>query len=445
MYSSFSPQSKINMLIQENTTLKNKLKLYQTKEQLYKSSIMKIKKYQSEYQKSFINTLNDYKLHEERIKRTYANYYRLLEKHYKTIETKFIEENNSLIIQINQKNNIIKALNKKIDILNEKLNKVEFDFHFKNKELEDEVISKDRKISELNDSVLQMAKDTKDEIKLLKNEFKMYKKEKNNNKKLKNIDNKEINNNKLLRSNSMIIDNNDKFNRTNYFEKQSPLNLSMNDNRNLSINKKIYNNHDINYLINRLYLLENQNKNLIQKLKRKEEELSICNNLKNELLYNNSMNDYFYSIEMENDKINNLKLQNLEKTLMNYGNKINNLKNQYDDSLIRHQHEIQNLRNSYKNNLKKNSIIFNKNSNNKGEENNKDYNINDKNGNNYTNNYNNKYNGNYDINEFILTSSKNMTKSKNYDEYGENQSVQSEDEIKDEYINSQLPKINTLD
>ena len=165
---SFNPKTKnkINLLIEENLSLKYKLKLYEEKEKLYKSSIIKIKKVQSECQMTFIKTLNDYKAHEDKIKKTFIKYQKLLERHYKSNENRFIVDNNTLYLELRQKKNIIKNLTKKINYLNEKLDKTKNVFNFKNKKLQDEVLSKDRKLNELNESMFHLAKDTNNEIKL---------------------------------------------------------------------------------------------------------------------------------------------------------------------------------------------------------------------------------------------------------------------------------------
>ena len=145
---------------------------------MYKSSI----KHQSECKRTFIKVLNDYKAHEDKIKKTFIIYHKLWEKHYKANENRFIEENNSLQIKIRQKNKIIKALIKKINKLNEKINKNDFELHYKNKNLQDEEILKDMKLNQLNESIFQLAKDTNDEILLLRDEFNVYKNENKKNK-----------------------------------------------------------------------------------------------------------------------------------------------------------------------------------------------------------------------------------------------------------------------
>ena len=398
---------KVNFIIKENISLKNAIKLYQEKEKLYKTSILKMKKYQSEYKQSFIKILNDYKTHENKIKQTYISYHKLLERHYKTNENRFIEENNSLNIELRQKNKIIRALTKKINNLNEKLNKNEFDFRYKNKKLEDEVILKDRKLNQLNESMFQLAKETNDEIKLLRGEFNIYKSENKNNKTFRRT---EGNYESLLEK--------DFFDNTYY------------NNKNISLDKKHYKNQEFNYLKNKIYFLEDQNKNLKQKLIRKEKELTICNNLKNELLYDSKINNKeFYGFDKKNNMANNLIFNNFEKKIEKLGKKINNLKIQYDESLIHHQNEIQNIKNIFQN--KNSEIYFNKNS------------ILDKGEN---NNYNNEYFDNYDINEFQITNKINDEQHENYEKFQINNIyIGDDEEIKDKDINSYLPQINTLD
>ena len=440
--STHNKKIEIDKLIKENASLKKKLKYFIEKEKLYKSSIIKIKKYQSDCQKTFIKTLKEYKAHEDKIKKSYIHFQKLLEKHYQSNENRFIEENNSLNMEIRQKNNIIKNLNKKISILNSKLNKVEFDLQIKNKNLVNEVVLKDRQINELNESMIQLARNTNDEIKLLRDEFTVYKNEY-----------------KRKKQSGGCRDDADTYSDhfhgggedTNYL-KVTKRHNSMNNienmkrslnninNNSISWKKDIYKDEDINYLVNRLFLLENQNKNLKQKLKRKEEELLICNNLKNELLSNNNMNSCCSSLTKKDKELNVAKFQTLEKMVIDCGKKINNLKYQYDKSLIRHQNEIKQIKNNYENNL-----LNNKSDDDIGEDNN-----NDDNG--YMNNFNNyfddEYFNNYDINELQITNNNKNTEVFMYngdDDVDNNRNISSEEGIKDEYVNSKLPKINTLD
>ena len=58
------------------------------------------------------------------------------------------------------------------------------------------------------------------------------------------------------------------------------------------------------------------------------------------------------------------------------------------------------------------------------------------------NNYNQILND-YDINELVITSNQNNFQ--NLKDYGNTDIINQDEIIKDEYINSKLPKINTLD
>ena len=49
----------------------------------------------------------------------------------------------------------------------------------------------------------------------------------------------------------------------------------------------------------------------------------------------------------------------------------------------------------------------------------------------------------YDINELVITNNKNNYQ--NMKDYGNDEIINQDERIKDEYINSKLPKINTLD
>ena len=323
-----------NLIIQDNLKLKKELQSFQEREKIYKSSIEKLKKFQHEYQKSFNKALNDYKLHEEQIKKTYINYQKLIENHYKENENRFLEENTKLNMEIKQKNIIIKNLNNKIRHLNKKLNRMENDFQFENKKLESEVFSKERRLSELNESMIQLARNTNDEIKLLRDEFEIFN---NKRKKIKRYQSFEK------------TDYDIPFNNDNYYSN------SRRKIRNFCDNEK-YTNKDIDYLIDRVNLLENQNHNLRQKLKRKEEELIICNKLKNELFFKNNMKNYFSSNPNDNNDINKLKLSNSSN---NYRNKrhYNNIK--YNNFSNKTQKDIYEPNINYKhNNLNQNYNLF---------------------------------------------------------------------------------------
>ena len=419
-----------NQLLQENINLKKKLHSLQQNEKIYQSSIAKLKKFQIEYQNTFNKALKDYKQHEEQIKKTYINYQKLIENHYKENENRFLEENTKLTMELKQKNNIIKNLNNKIRLLNQKLNKVEYDFQYENKKLESEVVSKERRLSELNESMIQLARNTNDEIKLLRDEFEFFNKRNKKIKRYQSFQKTEDHESKSLKLDDLDI-NNVKTKRY-YYEKEKN------------------NNKNIDYLINKINLLENQNRNLTKKLKRKEEELFICNKLKNELFYKdnlynekeslfenkrNNLKNYFPSNLKENNSLSNLgnKLK-FNKSSNNFRDYIN--KNEYNDKKFnkysyKTHHEIPKTNIDLNNDIKKNYNIYKE----------KRKNINDDIFNGHKN-YN-KFLNDYDINELVITS--NLNNFHNLNEYDGYDMINQEEGIKDEYINSKLPKINTLD
>ena len=313
-------------------------------------------------------------------------------------------------MEIRQKNNIINNLNNKIIFLNKKLNKMQSDYQIKNKKLKSEVVSKERKLSELNESMIQLARDTNDEIKLLRDEFEIF-----NNRKIKN---------KQYQS----------FQKTEDYEHNS---IRFDPPKNLDIKRYYYdgkeNNNDkkVNYLMNKINMLENQNKNLTQKLKRKEEELNICNKLKNELFYKNNVKNYIPSFPNDNN-INKLKFSNSSSNFKNYRN-INNHNNfNYNDFSNISKNDMYKTNINYKNVLNLKYKLFKEKRKNTNE--------------NFANNYNNNYKeilNDYDINELVITSNQNNFQ--NFKEYEDNDINNLDEGIKDEYINSKLPKINTLD
>ena len=372
-----------------------------------------MKKFQNEYQQTFNKTLNDYKLHEEQIKKTYINYQKLIENHYKKNENKFLEEISKLNMDIRQKNNIINNLNNKIIFLNKKLNKMESDYQIKNKKLESEVVSKERKLNELNESMIQLARDTNDEIKLLRDEFEFF-----NNRKIKN---------KRYQS---LQKTEDYKNNSSGFNEFTPNNLK--SKRYYYDGKEEQNNKKINYLTNKISMLKIQNKNLKQRLERKEEELVICNKLKNELFYENNMKNYFpsFSNDINNDRntINKLKFNKSSSNFINYRNQNKHSNFNYIDFSNKSKDTIPKTNITFKNDLKLKYNLFKEKRKNTIDE--------------IDNNYNPILND-YDINELVITNNKNNYQ--NMKDYGNDEIINQDERIKDEYINSKLPKINTLD
>jgi len=265
-------------------------------------------------------------------------------------------------------------------------------------------------LSELNESMIQLARDTNDEIKLLRDEFEIF-----NNRKIKN---------KRYQS----------FQKTEDYEHNS---IRFDPPKNLDIKRYYYdgkeNNNDkkVNYLMNKINMLENQNKNLTQKLKRKEEELNICNKLKKELFYKNNVKNYIPSFPNDNN-INKLKFSNSSSNFKNYRN-INNHNNfNYNDFSNISKNDMYKTNINYKNDINLKYKLFKEKRKNTNE--------------NFANNYNNNYKeilNDYDINELVITNNQNNFQ--NFKEYEDNDINNLDEGIKDEYINSKLPKINTLD
>ena len=258
--------------------------------------------------------------------------------------------------------------------------------------------------------MIQLARNTNDEIKLLRDEFEIFNNKKRRNKRFQSFQ-------KTDYDNSFSNDNFESDNvriKRNFYDKRK------------------YNNKDIDFLVNKVNLLENQNQNLINKLKRKEEELKICNKLKNELFYNNNMKNYFSSIPNNIKNINKSKLNN-NFSNNNYRNKKHNL-NKYNNYSDKNQNEIYESNINYENDLneKQNYNLFKE----------KKKRINDENIAEYPN-YD-QYLNDYDINELVITSNQNNFHN-NYNELGDSNVFNQEEGIRDEYINSRLPKINTLE
>ena len=111
------------------------------------------------------------------------------------------------------------------------------------------------------------------------------------------------------------------------------------------------NDHD---LMTQLYILQNDKTILTNELKKKEKEVSFWKNLRTDLYnstmqQNMNMNGIRYSPSAK--YFNDFKLKKMEKTLHSYGNKINEIKKQYNESLKNHQREIEKLRNDMENSI----------------------------------------------------------------------------------------------
>ena len=258
-----SNDDKLKQLEEENISLKSKLQSYTENEQIYETSLSNIKKTHQEFELNYKKTVSDLKNREDQLQHKFLEYQKQLRNKFIINESQFQKEIQSLNEQLKEREKIISKLNNDIFILNEQLAKKDLHFQFKIRELENVIISKDRKIKELNENVKLRTKETQGEMKLL--------------------------NHQLYNTNQ-----------NNYTPKSS---------------------NEVNQLKKIINSLQAQNKNLILNKKNKNNEIFFLRN-------NNSS-------QMNNkEKINELKIKKLEKTLEDYGKKLNLLGVQYNQNLI---------------------------------------------------------------------------------------------------------------
>ena len=464
-------EKNIELLQKENASLKNQIKLLKEKELSYQSSILKIKQTQSEIEQSYKNALSDYTKQQEELKNKYLEYQSILEKQNEDNEKSYVDEILLLKVKLKEKDDIINSLTEKINLLNEKISKDELNYYFKEKEYEEIIKSKERKLSELNESIKQIVQEATEEIKRLSGQLEEFQKkgkkinpvdifiekeikEQNNKNNINNVNNNQEMNNINLNLNKSV-DNilNNNINSIKSFKQNDIVKQSQNiinnsvllsDNvKNIlkdtttpqKINKSFIINPHINNknsnkelpmyytqnnfyakneqdLMNQLYILQNDKTILTNELKKKEKEVNFWKNLRTDL-YNNNIRQGFHGMMFSpsGKYLNDIKLKNMEKTLQNYGNKINEIKKQYNDSLRKNQREIEKLRNDMENsiNLTQQSRINDRNN----EED--DFDENEQ----------------KSLNEDILHALK-IT-------------IPSKEGIRNEYINSQVDKIKNLD
>jgi len=454
----------LESLQSEIISLKNQIQLYQEKEKSYQSSIWQIKKIQNEYESSYQQSIADYKKHEEEIKKKYFEYQKMLENQNEENEKRLADEIILLKNELKVKDDIINSLNEKINLQNEKMSKEELNYYFKEKEYEDIIISKERKLSELNDAIKQIVQEATEEIQRLSEQLEEFQKRiklnhpmnfliereriennynlgflnrsvddiKNNNANINSI--KSLKQNDIVKQSQNIINNsmllsekfknalkdgnniatpqkgNNSFILNNKFIKENPSFYTQNNFYNRNNNNNDGNSQD---LMTQLYILQNDKNLLANELKQKEKEVNFWKNFRNDIYSNKQshINSANNSINFSTN-INNLKLKNMEKTLADYGTKINRIKKQYNKSLKYHQMEIDQLRNDMENSVNMNynkvsDIMLNNNS--------------------YEDNENDSSDQIKSTNENLLNSLK-IT-------------IPSKEGIRNEYINSQIQKI----
>ena len=404
-------EQNIELIQKENILLKNQIQTLKEKESQYQSSISKIKQTQSEYENAYKNAIKDYSKQQEDLKNKYLEYQSILEKQNEDNEKSYMDEILLLKVKLKEKDDIINSLTEKINALNEKITKDEMNYIFKEKEYEEVIISKEKKLSELNEAIKQIVQEATDEIKRLSGQLEEFqRKGKKNNpvdffieKEIKDLNNNNINinnnkNNRELIINSNLnksVDNilNNNINSIKSFKQNDIIQQSQNiinnsvllsenfknvlkdtttpqkPNKSFIIKPRIQNpkiNNEIpmyytqnNFfgkneqdLMTQLYMLQNDKTILTNELKKKEKEVSFWKNLRTDL-YNSAMQQSFNGIRYSPSAkyLNDFKIRNMEKTLHSYGNKINQIKKQNNESMKNHQREIEKLRNDMENSI----------------------------------------------------------------------------------------------
>ena len=386
----------IENLKKENASLKNEIQLLKEKENSYQTSISRIKKIQGEYESSYAESINDYRKHEEEIKKKYFEYQKVLEKQNEENERRLTEEIILLKNELREKDNIINTLSEKTHLLNEKITKEELNYYFKEKEYEDIITSKERKLTELNEAIKQIVQEATEEIKRLSQQLEDFQ----NRNKINNpmsllieketIENNYINNlnrsvdyartnninsikslkqNDIIKQSQNIINNSVLLsdNYKNVFkEGNTPERINnsvmlsnkynpMNDMNNplFYTQNNFYNKNNNKDMMTQIYFLQNDRAMLANKLKQKEKEVNFWKNLRSDLHANAQLHPPVVKTLNVNDNktINDIKFKSMEKTLKNYGNKINKIKKQYNESIKYHQKEIDKLKNDMENSV----------------------------------------------------------------------------------------------
>ena len=399
----------LEKLEKENISLKSQIQLLKEKENSYQSSISRVKQIQSEYESSYNESINDYKKHIEEIKKKYLEFQKLLEKQSEENEKRLCDEIFLLKNERKEKDIIINDLKEKMNTLNEKITKDELTYYFKEKEYEDIIISKERKLSELNEAIKQIVQEATEEIKRLSEQLEDFQRRaklanpmnfiiekeviennyqdnlnniNNLNRSVDNVKQNNINSIKSLKQNDIIKQSQNIINNsvllTDNFQKvlnegNTPQRINnsfmLNNNKFSNLNnlngdnpffytQKAFSNKNNPDIMTQLYILQNDKNSLISQLQQKEKEVNFWKNLRSDL-YANAQNNLRGN--NNNKYLNDIKLKNMEKTLMNYGNKINKINKQYNESLKNHQREIDKLKNDMENsiNLTQNSKNMN--------------------------------------------------------------------------------------
>ena len=144
--SSIKMEEKLNLLQKENLSLKAQLQSFLEKEKLYNSNIQKIKLMQSEQAEQFNNFKKDMFQRNEELKKKFFDSEKALEEQYLQSISGFNEQINQMSKEISNRNEIINNLKNELNGMQEKIAQEELNFNLKEKEFENVLQIKERKL-----------------------------------------------------------------------------------------------------------------------------------------------------------------------------------------------------------------------------------------------------------------------------------------------------------
>lgn len=162
---------KIKELTKENIQLKSQLQIANEKESMQKLTVEKIKQIQSEYEASYLSSISDYKSREANMKNQYFQYQSMLENQYKQSEKRLTDQIAQLKQIIDSKDDINNQLTKQNVELKQLISKNEIEWHLKEREYENVIKIKERKITELEESIKSITKEASEEFNKLSSQL----------------------------------------------------------------------------------------------------------------------------------------------------------------------------------------------------------------------------------------------------------------------------------
>lgn len=162
---------KIKELTKENIQLKSQLQIANEKESMQKLTVEKIKQIQSEYEASYLSSISDYKSREANMKNQYFQYQSMLENQYKQSEKRLTDQIAQLKQIIDSKDDINNQITKQNVELKQLISKNEIEWHLKEHEYENVIKIKERKITELEESIKSITKEASEEFNKLSSQL----------------------------------------------------------------------------------------------------------------------------------------------------------------------------------------------------------------------------------------------------------------------------------